>query len=201
MREVPEYQGIGGDFDSERVEPHSPGLASRLWYGGGSQRSARWAGSAGLNWLVSNISTLELPEGGTAELPEGDAIDFAGAQRAQIDAYRDALPEGADGRVSVARVVVPTDGANADQLRRYSEYVERRTPRTAKVHSAGTIIATDIFGTSEEIVARIRGDVAFQAADDYIFELPFELELADWKHILHELATVVGPALGWRAAA
>ncbi|CAG7618631.1 LLM class flavin-dependent oxidoreductase [Leucobacter soli] len=201
VREVPEYQGIGGDFDSERVEPHSPGLASRLWYGGGSQRSARWAGSAGLNWLVSNISTLELPEGGTAELPEGDAIDFAGAQRAQIDAYRDALPEGADGRVSVARVVVPTDGANADQLRRYSEYVERRTPRTAKVHSAGTIIATDIFGTSEEIVARIRGDVAFQAADDYIFELPFELELADWKHILHELATVVGPALGWRAAA
>lgn len=26
VREKPEYQGFGGDIDSERVEPHSPGL-------------------------------------------------------------------------------------------------------------------------------------------------------------------------------
>src|SRR3712207_972245 len=29
---------------SDRVQPHSPGLADRLWYGGGSMRSAAWAG-------------------------------------------------------------------------------------------------------------------------------------------------------------
>lgn len=71
VREVPPYNGIGGDFDSERVEPHSPGLADRLWYGGGSLRSAEWAGQAGLNWLVSNISTFE-----------NGITDFAAAQRA-----------------------------------------------------------------------------------------------------------------------
>lgn len=193
VREIPEYTGIGGDFDSERVEPHSPGLASRLWYGGGSLRSARWAGSAGLNWLVSNISTIDLPQGA----PAAPAIDFAGNQRAQIDAFRAAHPAGAGARVAVARVAVPTDGATAEQQRRYREYVERRTPRTERVHGANMIIATDIFGTSEQIIERIRGDAAYQAADDYLFELPFELELADWKHILHELATVIGPALGW----
>ncbi|WP_416445173.1 LLM class flavin-dependent oxidoreductase [Leucobacter sp. HNU] len=42
VREVPEYNGIGGDFDSDRVEPHSPGLSDRLWYG--EARSARPSG-------------------------------------------------------------------------------------------------------------------------------------------------------------
>ena len=77
IREVPEYNGIGGDFDSARVEPHSAGLSERLWYGGGSLRSAEWAGAAGLNWLVSNITSYE----------EGEA-DFATAQRKQIDVFR-----------------------------------------------------------------------------------------------------------------
>ena len=29
---------------SDHVQPHSPGLAGRTWYGGGSLRSAQWAG-------------------------------------------------------------------------------------------------------------------------------------------------------------
>lgn len=208
VREVPEYNGIGGDFDSPRVEPHRPGLASRLWYGGGSLRSAEWAGSAGYNWLVSNISSTDRDDG---------VIDFAGSQRRQIDRYRkayagrasagaagaSAAPGAApgtdvDGRVAVARVVVPTDGAIPDQLRKYREYVERRTPRTDLVHGEKTIIAKDIMGTTDEIVERIASDAAYQAADDFMFELPFELSLPDWRHILHQIATEVGPALGWK---
>jgi len=38
---------IGFEVFSDRVEPHSPGLRSRVWYGGGSLRSARWAGRTG----------------------------------------------------------------------------------------------------------------------------------------------------------
>lgn len=190
VREVPEYNGIGGDFDSARVEPHSPGLAQRLWYGGGSLRSAEWAGSAGLNWLVSNISSAE--EGRT---------DFAEAQRAQIDRFRAAHPAGDAARASVARVIVPTDAATDDQVRRYRDYVEGRTPRTRKVHGRNTIIAEDVLGSLDEIVGRVRGDLAFRAADDYLFELPFEFELDDWKQILHQLATRIGPALGWEPGA
>ena len=34
---------------SDRVEPHSPGLRARTWYGAASLRSAQWAGENGLN--------------------------------------------------------------------------------------------------------------------------------------------------------
>ncbi len=187
VREVPEYNGIGGDFDSERVEPHAAGLSERLWYGGGSLRSAEWAGEAGLNWLVSNISS-------TAD----GSTDFARNQREQIDAFRAAHPQGEAARATVARVIVPTDGANEAQLAKYRAYVEGRTPRTKQVHGTNTIIALDVLGSLDEIIEAITADVAFQAADDYLFELPFEFELEDWKHILHQLATRIGPALGWQ---
>lgn len=189
VREVPAYGGFGGDFDSERVEPYSPGLAERLWYGGGSLRSAEWAGSANVNWLVSNISSTE-----------NGTTDFAQAQRAQIDAFRAASPLGEAARASVARVLVPTDGATPDQVAKYRAYAEARTPRTEKVHGKNTIIARDVLGSSAEIIDFIRGDAAFQAADDYLFELPFEFQLADWKQMLFQLATEIGPALGWSQA-
>ncbi len=189
VREVPEYNGIGGDFDSERVEPHSAGLSERLWYGGGSLRSAEWAGKAGLNWLVSNISSTS----------DGDT-DFGRVQRAQIDAYRAAHPAGEQARATVARVIVPTDGATPEQVAKYEAYARGRTPRTEKIHGGTTIIARDVLGSRDEIVEFITQDPAFQAANDYLFELPFEFELADWKHILHQLATSIGPALGWQPA-
>lgn len=34
----------GFEAFSDRVQTHSPGLIRRMWYGGGSLRSARWAG-------------------------------------------------------------------------------------------------------------------------------------------------------------
>lgn len=210
VREVLPYNGIGGDFDSARVEPHSAGLADRLWYGGGSLRSAEWAGAAGFNWLVSNISTSE-----------NGVTDFSTAQRNQIDAYRAAREAPANervateqtlagaataraasgGRVAVARVIVPTDGTSPDQRTKYEQYAQARTPRTLQVQGVNTLIARDVLGSEEEIVAYIQADPAFQAADDYLFELPFEFQLDDWKQILTQLATRIGPALGWKPAA
>ena len=215
LRTIPEYQGYGGNIDSERVEPHSPGLADRLWYGGSTLSSAQWAGENGFGFLVSNISRAE----------EGREV-FDATQRAQIDRYREAARTwaagsaatdaaeaaggnagtgtsagagaAAAGRATVARVAVPTDGTTPAQLEKYRSYVEARTPRTLKPLPSGTIIAQDIFGSTDEIVDRITNDRAFQAADDYIFELPFEMELADWKQMLEQFATRIGPALGWK---
>lgn len=38
-----------------RLQPYAEGLADRIWYGGGSQRSARWAGENGFNLLTGNV--------------------------------------------------------------------------------------------------------------------------------------------------
>ena len=103
------FAGRAGFEDfSDRVEPHSPGLRSRMWYGAASLRSARWAGEHAMNLLSSSV--VFAGEDGPA--------DFAEIQRDQIAAYRAAAQEaGADARVSQGLVVIPTDSATADALR------------------------------------------------------------------------------------
>ena len=51
--ELPSQEGF--EQFSSRVEPHSPGLRSRMWYGGASLASAKWAGENGVNFLVSSV--------------------------------------------------------------------------------------------------------------------------------------------------
>ncbi len=181
--------GLGGvtELSSDRVEPHSPGLADRVWYGGGSLRSAQWAGQNALNFLVSNITSAEGHE------------DFAVAQRQQIDLFRAHHPAGEAATVAKGHVVIPTDGATAEQRERFAAYVEARAPRTRSVQNGRTLIAADVIGTTQEIVDRIDADAGFRAADEILVELPFQFELSDYRHILREIAENVGPALGWTA--
>jgi len=179
--------GLGGaaEFSSDRIEPHSPGLASRLWYGAGSLKSAEWAGRNGLKLLVSNITT-------------GEGLEvFDEAQRRQIETFRAASPFGQDAVVAQGHVVVPTDGATPDQLERYRAYVELRTPRTLAPQPGGRLIARDVYGSTDEILEQLLGDRGFAAADEFLFELPFQFAYADYRHILEQVATVIGPALGW----
>ncbi len=190
LREVPPYKGLGGDLDTETVQPLGVGLADRLNYGAGSLRSATWAGSAGLGLLLSNISSAE----------EGNST-VGTVQAAQIGAYRAAYaaahPAGL-GNVAHARVVVPVEGTTPEQEARYRAYAEARNPRTEGIVGEKTIIARDIIGSLDEIVEAYRADPSFALSDEVLFELPIELEPADWRHLLTQLATRVGPALGWR---
>lgn len=180
--------GLGGvtELSSDRVEPHSPGLAARLWYGGGSLRSAEWAGRAGLNLLVSNISTAE------------DSEVFSEVQRQQIDLFRSRHPLGDAATVGKGHVILPTDNATPEQRERFAAYVETRTPRTLAPQGPGrTLIARDVIGSTAEIVDTIAGDAAFTAVDELLLELPFSFSADDQRHIVRELATSIGPALGW----
>ena len=50
------FRGVAGIEEfSDRVQPQSPGLRGRMWYGAGSVRSAAWAGEHGMNLLCSNV--------------------------------------------------------------------------------------------------------------------------------------------------
>src|SRR4051794_38978455 len=51
-------EGVVEEF-SARVQPHSPGLRARLWYGGAGLRSAVWAGEHGMNLLTSSVVRSE----------------------------------------------------------------------------------------------------------------------------------------------
>ncbi|MFI7587459.1 LLM class flavin-dependent oxidoreductase [Spongisporangium articulatum] len=190
------FSGVQGiETFSSRVEPHSPGLASRVWYGAGSLRSAVWTGETGLNLLVSSVVK-----------PEGDdgPWDFGAIQAEQIRAYRTAFaaahPERGAGRVSQGLVVVPTDSATAAQREKYAAYVESRTARTAEPQGpARLLFARDLLGTSDEIAEQLYAHEGFREVSEVAFALPFSFEHEDYVQILTDIAERLGPALGWSA--
>lgn len=194
---VTDFSGMEGfEVFSDRVQPHSPGLGGRLWYGGGSLRSAQWAGEHGMNFLTSSVVKAEGLED-AAESP-----DFAEIQLSHIRAFRAHHPDGDSARVSQGLVVIPTDSATPEQRAKYEEYVAKRTPRTASPQGpARLMFAPDLVGTAQEIAERLHAHAAFREVDEVAFALPFTFEHEDYVQILTDIATRLGPALGWRSGA
>lgn len=178
---------IGFEQYSDTVQPHSPGLRKRLWYGAASLSSARWAGEHGMNLLTSSVIRAEESE------------DFAEVQRTQVRAFRAAHPDGEKARVSQGLVVIPTDSASPAQKAKYAAYVAARTPRTAApVGPARMMFARDLLGPSAEIAETLYAHAGFQEVSEVAFALPFTFEHEDYVQILTDMAESLGPALGWR---
>jgi alkanesulfonate monooxygenase SsuD/methylene tetrahydromethanopterin reductase-like flavin-dependent oxidoreductase (luciferase family) len=178
-------QGI--EVFSDRVQPHSPGLRSRVWYGAGSLRSATWAAEQGLNLLTSSVVT------------GAQGTDFAAIQGEQIAAYRQANP---GGRVSQGLVVIPTDTATREQREKYEAYAAARLPRTREPQGPGKLLfAPDVVGTSEQIAEQLHAHAGFRQVTEVAFALPFSFEHEDYVQILTDMATRLGPVLGWEPGA
>jgi alkanesulfonate monooxygenase SsuD/methylene tetrahydromethanopterin reductase-like flavin-dependent oxidoreductase (luciferase family) len=172
---------------SDRVQPHSPGLRSRLWYGGASLKSAQWAGEQGMNFLSSSVVKAE------------ESADFAAIQASHVQAFTAANPTG---RVSQGLVVIPTDSASVAQRAKYAAYVAERTPRTLSPQGpARLMFAADLLGTSAEIAEALYAHAGFREVSEVVFALPFSFEAEDYVQILTDIATKLGPALGWAPTA
>src|SRR6188472_1119203 len=113
---VSTFSGTAGiEQFSSSVQPHAPGLAERLWYGGFLD-SAIWAGEHWLNYLTSSV----------VNTAGSSSTDFATVQAEHIDAYRahHVAPERA--RVAQGLVVIPTDSATTTQVATYTRYAQQR---------------------------------------------------------------------------
>lgn len=180
---------VGIEEYSDRVQPHSPGLAGRIWYGAASTRSAQWAGAQGLNLLTSSVVRAESPEG---------PYDFAQIQLGHIEAYRAAHPDPQRARVSQGLVVIPTDSATQQQREKYEQYAASRLPRTREPQGPGRMLfAPDLVGTSEQIAEQLQQHAAFREVEEVAFALPFSFAHEDYVQILTDIAGRLGPALGW----
>ena len=170
-----------------RLQPYAAGLAERLWYGGGSLKSARWAGEHGFNLLTGNVITGE----GTD--------DFHTAQANLIAAYREAS-DGWPGRVAVGRVMVPTDSAPASRVARYRAYAEGRHARTLKPQGDKRILfPRDLVGSADQIVEWLENDPVLPLVDELRLELPYEFTLPEYEQILTDTIEAIAPRLGWSA--
>jgi alkanesulfonate monooxygenase SsuD/methylene tetrahydromethanopterin reductase-like flavin-dependent oxidoreductase (luciferase family) len=185
-----DFSGVEGfEVFSQRVQPYSPGLGRRMWYGGGSLRSAQWAGEHGMNLLTSSVVKAEESE------------DFAEVQLSHIRGFRAHHPDGERARVSQGLVVIPTDSASSGQRAKYEAYAAQRMPRTASPQGpARMMFAPDLVGPSGQIAEQLHAHAAFREVDEVAFALPFTFEHEDYVQILTDIATTLGPALGWRPA-
>lgn len=179
-----------GNTQRPRLQPHNPGLVDRIWYGGGSLRSARWAGEHGLNLLSGNIVGGE----GTD--------DFTTAQLNLLAEYRRALPDGRPARVALGRVIVPFDGADAAGRARYREYAATRHARTLAPQGPRRILfAPDVVGTAEQILEQLAADPVVAAVSELRLELPYEFRREEYEQILDDVRRLIAPELGWRPVA
>jgi len=171
-----------------RVQPYAPGLIDRLWYGGGSLRSAEWAGRNGFNLLLGNVLSGEHTD------------DFLQAQSALIERYRASEAGLRVGRVALGRVIVPLDGADGATRRRYREFAAGRVERTLTPQGERrTLFATDLVGSSDEILERLRKDPVLPQVRELRVELPYNFASEEYEQILDDLARRIAPELGWHA--
>lgn len=174
---------------SARVQPHSPGLRGRMWYGGASLRSAQWAGENEMNLLVSSVVRAE------------ESTDFDDIQLSHIRRFRRFHPAGNDARVSQGLVVIPTDSASPSQTAKYEEYARGRSARTLEPQGpARMMFAPDLVGTSDVIAEKLYANKSFREVDEVAFALPFSFDHEDYVQILTDMAHTLGPALGWAPA-
>jgi alkanesulfonate monooxygenase SsuD/methylene tetrahydromethanopterin reductase-like flavin-dependent oxidoreductase (luciferase family) len=145
-----------------------------------------------MNFLTSSVVKAEGETTG--------AVDFAAVQLSHIREFRAHHPDGEAARVSQGLVVIPTDSATPEQRAKYEAYAAKRLPRTAAPQGpARMLFAPDLVGTSAEIAERLRAHAAFREVDEVAFALPFTFEHEDYVQILTDVATKLGPELGWRA--
>ncbi len=170
-----------------RVEPHSPGLRDRIWWGAGSDSTAVWAAELGMNLQSSTLKNHESDD------------PFHVQQAKQIQAYRDAWKEAGherEPRVSVSRSVF----ALVDERDRM--YFGGRDQSRDEIGfiDSGTqaIFGRGYAAEPDKLIEQLREDEAIAAADTLLLTVPNQLGVEYNAHVIESILTEVAPALGWR---
>lgn len=174
----------GGATGMQRIEPHSPGLRSRIWWGAGNRDSAEWAGRMGVNLMSSTLLT------------SADGRPFDILQAEQIDAFRAAWHEAGhpgEPRVSVSRSIFPLLTAE-DHL-----YFGGRQDgdQIGIIDGIRSTFGKTYAAEPDALVEQLRGDAALMSADTLMLTIPSQLGVDFNLRLVEAFAEHVAPQLGW----
>jgi alkanesulfonate monooxygenase SsuD/methylene tetrahydromethanopterin reductase-like flavin-dependent oxidoreductase (luciferase family) len=181
-------QMTGGQRGALAIEPQSPGLPDRIWWGAGTRATAVWAAEQGMNLMSSTLLT------------EDTGVAFSDLQAEQLQLYRDAWAAAGwerEPRVSVSRSILPI---TTDLDRRYfgaSALAERRD-QVGHLDGGLARFGKSYVGDPERIVEELREDAAVADADTLLVTVPNQLGVDYNAHLLETIVTQIAPALGWR---
>ncbi|ONI75235.1 monooxygenase [Actinosynnema sp. ALI-1.44] len=170
-----------------RLEPHSPGLLERIWWGAGSNSTAVWAAEHGMNLMSS---TLKNDEGGAP---------FHVQQAEQIRAFRKAWADAGwqrEPRVSVSRSIF---ALTSEQDHNYFGADSESSDQVGYIDaSTRAIFGRSYAAEPDVLVEQLAEDEAIAEADTLLLTLPTQLGVDYNAHLLDNVLTHVAPALGWR---
>ena len=168
-----------------RVEPYSPGLRERIWWGAGTRKTAVWTAEQGMNLMSSTLLT------------EDTGVPFHQLQAEQIQQFRDAW-KGAgherEPRVSVSRSIFPiVDDLDRAYFGREAGgedsvgYLDGGLARFGKTYA----------GEPDQLVKELAEDEAVEAADTLMLTVPNQLGVDYNAHVLDSVLRYLAPELGW----
>ena len=178
----------GGRSGALAVQPQSPGLADRIWWGSGTRGTAVWTAEQGMNLMSSTLLT------------EDTGAAFSDLQAEQIALYRQAWSEAGwerTPRVSVSRSIIPI---TTDLDRRYfgASALADRQDQVGHLDGGIARFGKSYVGEPEKLIAELAEDAAVAAADTVLVTVPNQLGVDYNAHLLETIVTQIAPALGWR---
>ncbi|MFC5176045.1 LLM class flavin-dependent oxidoreductase [Nocardioides taihuensis] len=168
-----------------RIEPHSPGLRDRIWWGAGTRSSAEWVAEQGMNLMSSTLLT------------EDTGVPFHQLQAEQIQRFRDRWAEAGhdrEPRVSVSRSIFPI---TSDLDRAYFGQEARSEDQVGFIDGGQARFGKTYAGEPEQLVRDLAEDEAIAAADTLLLTVPNQLGVDYNAHVLENVMTHLAPALGW----
>jgi alkanesulfonate monooxygenase SsuD/methylene tetrahydromethanopterin reductase-like flavin-dependent oxidoreductase (luciferase family) len=170
------------------IEPQSPGLSERIWWGSGTRGTAKWAGEQGMNLMSSTLLT------------EDTGVPFDELQAEQIAVFRQAWQDAGwqhSPRVSVSRSIFPLVTA---QDRHYFGIRGQAESSDQVGHIDGSLarFGRSYIGEPDKLVGELADDAAIQAADTLLLTIPNQLGVEYNARLLESVVTHLAPALGWR---
>ena len=169
-----------------RIEPHSPSLRDRIWWGAGTRATAEWTAQQGMNLMSSTLLT------------EDTGVPFHRLQAEQIERFHKAWADAGHERTprtSVSRSIFPIVNATDEA---YFGTQGRTGDQVGVLDGTRARFGKTYAGAPDRLVEELAADEAIAAADTLLLTIPNQLGVDYCAHVLESLLTHVAPELGWR---
>jgi alkanesulfonate monooxygenase SsuD/methylene tetrahydromethanopterin reductase-like flavin-dependent oxidoreductase (luciferase family) len=174
----------GGAAGRLAIQPQSPGLAERTWWGSGTRATAEWTAEQGMNLMSSTL------------LVEDTGVPFDELQAEQIARFRTAWAAAGwerEPRVSVSRSVLPI----VTDLDRQYFGGDPGQDQVGILEGVRARFGKSYVGEPDRLAEELAKDAAVRDADTLLLTVPNMLGVGYNAHLLETVVREVAPAIGW----
>ena len=175
----------GGVSARLAIQPQSPGLRDRIWWGSGTRATAEWTAQQGMNLMSSTL------------LVEDTGVPFDELQAEQIARFRTAWAAAGwerTPRISVSRSVLPIV---SDTDRQYFGGERSGEDQVGILEGVRARFGKTYAGEPDVVAEELAKDAAVREADTLLVTVPNMLGVEYNVRLLENVVRHVAPAIGW----